>query len=544
MTPGDKRSGDKMAWCPVEAEAVVLEIGSTTTLATAFEGLIGGVRPRFLGQGAALTTVDQGDVTIGVKAALADLAAKLSGAAAGRAGDGHVKGREADDGGAGEFWDQGFDAVRWGELYATSSAAGGLRITVHGLVYDMTAKAAREAALGAGGIVKMVTAGVLSEADLEAVGRERPNMILLAGGVDHGEKETVLRNALSLASFLPKAGLGGVPILYCGNCAARAEVEAILRGAGLIVRSVPNVYPRLDELVVEPAREAIQELFEEHIVSAPGMASLKAMVRGGIMPTPGAVMRAAEVWYKARGDVVVFDIGGATTDVHSVTEGAPELAGLSVTPEPLAKRTVEGDLGVYRNAVNVAELFLARLRRDRRLLALVDDLGEGEGPEELRSVRRLLGEFLEQPARGGEALRETAQRLASLAKPVPATAAERVVSILLAGEAARVALERHAGRRRDLLEGAGRHTLVEGKDLTQTKWLVGTGGALVKLGAGPRILAGLRSSRPGRELVPPETARILIDRRYIMAAAGLFSRVYPEASLAILEDSLEEVPGF
>ena len=33
------------------------------------------------------------------------------------------------------------------------------KMTVHGLVYDMTAKAAREAALGAGGILHYVTAG-------------------------------------------------------------------------------------------------------------------------------------------------------------------------------------------------------------------------------------------------------------------------------------------------------------------------------------------------------------------------------------------------
>ncbi len=518
----------------IEVEAVALEIGSTTTLASAFEGLVGGVRPRFLGQGMAPTTVDEGDVSIGIEAALADLAAKMSGGSAGsrRGGRRSVSA-----------------TIRWGELYATSSAAGGLRISVHGLVHDMTAKAAREAALGAGGIVKMVTAGVLSSSELEAVRRERPNMILLAGGVDHGEKETVLRNAALLASFLPGAGMSGIPVLFCGNSAAREEVEAILRGTGLSVRTVPNVYPRLDELVVEPAQEAIQELFEEHIVNAPGMGALKTLVRGGVMPTPGAVMTASELWYRSHGDVAVLDVGGATTDVHSVTEGSPELAAFAVTPEPVAKRTVEGDLGVYRNAVNVAELFLARLRRDRRPLALAAEweTAAGKGPDGPGKVLELLHEFLERPAGSGEILRETARWLTAMARPVPATAEERLVSALLAEEAVRVALERHAGRRRDLLEGAGRHTLVEGKDLTQVKWLVGTGGALVRLAAGPRILAGLRSPRPGgkggKELLPPESARVLIDRRYVMAAAGLLSRAYPDAGLAILEDSLEEVPG-
>ena len=43
---------------------------------------------------------------------------------------------------------KGIDKLEYGEMLATSSAAGGLKMTVHGLVYDMTAKAAKEAALG------------------------------------------------------------------------------------------------------------------------------------------------------------------------------------------------------------------------------------------------------------------------------------------------------------------------------------------------------------------------------------------------------------
>ena len=71
-------------------------------------------------------------------------------------------------------------------MLATSSAAGGLKMTVHGLVYDMTAKAAREAALGAGGILHYVTAGRLRRTDLAKIKEIRPNLILIAGGVDYG----------------------------------------------------------------------------------------------------------------------------------------------------------------------------------------------------------------------------------------------------------------------------------------------------------------------------------------------------------------------
>ncbi|MPU17892.1 DNA mismatch repair protein MutL, partial [Acinetobacter baumannii] len=72
----------------------------------------------------------------------------------------------------------------------------------------------------------------------------------------------------------------------------------------------------------------------------------KEMVDGAIMPTPGAVMEATKLLYEIIGDVIVVDVGGATTDVHSVTEGSVEILDILVTPEPKAKRTVEGDLGV------------------------------------------------------------------------------------------------------------------------------------------------------------------------------------------------------
>ena len=51
------------------------------------------------------------------------------------------------------------------------------------------------------------------------------------------------------------------------------------------------------------------------------------------------------------GELMIIDIGGATTDVHSVAEGksawnAVNQMGL---PEPYVKRTVEGDLGLRFN---------------------------------------------------------------------------------------------------------------------------------------------------------------------------------------------------
>ncbi|MDP3058327.1 MAG: glutamate mutase L, partial [bacterium] len=278
--------------------------------------------PRYFGQGVGATSVLAGDVTIGLYDALDNLKEVL-----------------------------GIDDLSQATMFATSSAAGGLRMTVHGLAFEMTARAAHEAALGAGAIVKMVTAGHLSEQDISELMQVRPNIILLAGGVDFGDKTTAIENAKKLA-LVPL----NVPVIYAGNKACHSEIANIFAGSGKKLIIVANVYPRIDELNVEPARQAIQEVFEEHIVHAPGMERIREMVHGTIMPTPGAVMQAARQLQQSIGDLVVIDVGGATTDVHSVTWGADEIARITISPEPYAKRTVEGDLGVYINAKQVAML--------------------------------------------------------------------------------------------------------------------------------------------------------------------------------------------
>ncbi|MDI7247345.1 MAG: GlmL-related ornithine degradation protein [Bacillota bacterium] len=446
-------------------DVLVAEIGSTTTLVNAFGG-VDGPRPVFLGQGEALTTVREGDVWLGLERAIDELGRVL-----------------------------GTGRVEYGALLATSSAAGGLRMTVHGLVYDMTVKAAKEAALGAGAVLKMVTAGRLTDMDLDRLRSIRPNIILLAGGVDFGERETVLVNARLIADAHVAA-----PVIYAGNRAVRDEVRGILDGAGIAVTVVENVYPRVDVLNIEPARRAIQRVFEEHIVTAPGMGRVREMTRGGIMPTPGAVMAAARLIYETIGDLVVIDVGGATTDVHSVTEGSEEISRMLTSPEPLAKRTVEGDLGVFVNAGNIVDL----AGRDR----LAEDLGFD-------------------PAEGLDVL-----------EPVPSTERGIRLARALATEAARIAVVRHAGEVRHLYGPLGRVTVAEGKDLTRVRWIIGTGGAAARLPEGESILEAVKGRRGDTRLLPPPDARCVVDRDYIMASCGVLGRLYPEAARTLMVRSL------
>lgn len=453
-------------------DVLVAEIGSTTTLVNAFDG-IHTSSPRFVGQGQAATSVLEGDVRVGLKGATDDLERSIGG---------------------GE--------LIYDEMLATSSAAGGLRMCVHGLVYDMTVKAAEAAALGAGAIVSMATAGRLSDYDIEDLRAARPNLILLAGGTDYGERETALYNAEMIAG----SGINA-PVIYAGNVQNRRAVEDIFNKAGVQCDVTDNVYPKLDKLNIEPARKIIHKVFEEHIIKAPGMEHIRDMVTGSIMPTPGAVMEATQLLYEDIGDVVVVDIGGATTDVHSVTGGSDEIAALLTTPEPFAKRTVEGDLGLYINAKN-----------------LVAMIGEDALRDELKlDVEAVMAAY----------------------KPLPETPEQLRLTERLCAEAGVRAIERHAGSLRYLYTPSGRRTIAEGKDLTAVKTIVGTGGALTRLPHREELLSRLADCNGGGMMLYPKPGKLVrrFDDDYIMASLGVLSRHYKDAAKRLMRRSLNIEEG-
>ncbi|MBU5591474.1 glutamate mutase L [Clostridium sp. MSJ-4] len=446
----------------MKVDYLVAEIGSTTTVVTAFniiESNKGRVFVDIPFQGESCTTVLEGDVTIGLKNAIKQIEKDIK------------------------------EELTWNRMLATSSAAGGLKITVHGLMEQMTVRAAREAALGAGGIIKMVTGGKMRKSDLKRIQDINPSMIIIAGGTDYGERETALYNAelISGEKF-------NKPIVYCGNIENREEIKDILKGEELYI--IDNVYPNIDELNVEPARAIIQKAFEKNIVKAPGMSKIKEMVNGSIMPTPGAVMESAKILYDILGDLVVFDVGGATTDVHSVTEGSSVILDILMNPEPKAKRTVEGDLGVFVNSKNLIELMGIR------------DLGQ------------VTKEYIKQHI-----------------KPIPVDKEDINASIMLTKKAVEVAIDRHVGIIKRKYGGESGF-IAFGKDLSQVKYIIGTGGALTKIPGGCELLLGIRYLKDDITMLPRKGAKVLLDNNYIMASAGVLSRENKEAAKALLMQSL------
>ena len=358
-------------------------------------------------------------------------------------------------------------------------------MTVHGLTRDMTLRAAREASLGAGAIVLFTTAGKIHPDDMEEVRRIKPNIILLAGGVDYGDRDIVMANARALASLRLE-----MPLIYAGNKVVRSEIRRLFTSLGMPVFPVENVYPRIDELNIDPVRKVIQDVFARHIVTAPGMAKVREMAREDILPTPGAVMRSTEILAETMGDVITVDVGGATTDVHSVTDGSPEFTKMLIAPEPRSKRTVEGDLGVYINASHIVEV-----------------AGSELGP--MADVR-----------------------------PIPDTVPEREAATRLARWAVDISIWRHAGQLRVAYGAYGRNEILEGRDLSTVRHVIGTGGALTRLGMGKEILQNIKPDPRKSKLLPPRDAAVYLDRNNIMAAAGVLSRRFPQEAEAVLLESI------
>jgi uncharacterized protein (TIGR01319 family) len=331
---------------------------------------------------------------------------------------------------------------------------------VHGLVYDMTVSAAKAAALGRVQSFDRPRRAGSQSAIWRNSGR--------SGRISSCSRRHGLRRAetaLYNAELLAKSNVGA-PVLYAGNVQNQSAVKEIFESAGIPVYLTENVYPRLDALNIEPVRKGIHAAFEQHIVSAPGMEHIRDLVTGTILPTPGAVMEAAMLLYEEIGDLLVLDIGGATTDVHSVTNGSEEIAALLTAPEPFNKRTVEGDLGLYVNA--------------RRLIEMI-------GEEKLS---RELG--LDIPA----VMREY--------KPSPETKEQFLLTNRLCLEAGLAAIARHAGRLR-IFTRRRAGDAAEGKDLTLVKTLIGTGGALTvcRSAADCACARGLQS---GRNVLYPSRA--------------------------------------
>lgn len=400
--------------------------------------------------------------------------------------------------------------VEFVKKLACSSAAGGLKMVAIGLVPELTAEAAKRAALGAGARVLKVYSYELTNKEINEIKNSNLDIILLAGGTDGGNKECIIHNAKMLAEGNVK-----LPVVLAGNKVAEDEVEEIFNKSNIYYRNAENVMPRLNVLNVEPAREEIRKIFMEKIVEAKGMNSAESFINGILMPTPAAVLKAARFLSEGSdkeegiGDLVVVDIGGATTDIHSIADGEPTKPGVTLRglEEPFAKRTVEGDLGMRYSALSLWEA-----AGTRRLQKYLND----------KKIN----------------VEESCKYRTENIKMVPDTGDEIKFDEAMAKVATEIAMERHVGTIESVYTPMGIVYSQVGKDLSEVKYFIGTGGVLVHSKNSMDILKAGSFTMESPAHLKPQNPDCLLDKEYIMSAMGLLSEDYPDMAVRIMKKYL------
>ena len=464
------------------------DCGSTTTKAILIEKK--GDEYRLTTRGEAPTTVEApfDDVTVGVSNAVREIE-ELSGRLL-LDENGQVIAPMRPDG-------SGVDMY-----LSTSSAGGGLQMTVAGVVKAMSAESAQRAALGAGAIIMDVIAvddGRKEYQKVERIRALRPDMILMSGGTDGGTVTHLTEMAEMLRSADPKPRLGiglKLPVIYAGNVEAHKAVEEIIADV-VDLREVPNLRPTLDRENLGPAREAIHELFLEHVMQqAPGYAKLMTWTSSGIMSTPNAVGKIMETIAAERGiNVLGVDIGGATTDVFSVFSGQ-------------FVRTVSANLGMSYSICNV--LTEAGLPNIARWIPFEAD------DAYLRNQLR------------NKMIRPTT---------IPQTLKDLQIEQAVAREALRLAFDHHKSLARGLkggqteagmeLDKATGKTTVE---MLKLDMIVGSGGVLSH--APHRAQSALMMLDA---YLPEGVTMLAVDSIFMMPQLGVLSTILPEAATQVFE---------
>jgi len=459
------------------AHYLMIDFGSTFTKLVAVDGAMAEV----IATSMRPTTVTT-DIRTGYRAALADLTEKI--------------GRP----------------VAFDRIIACSSAAGGLKMAAIGLVEELTVEAAKRVCLGAGAKVDLVFAHHCTQAEIREITEKKIDIVLLAGGADGGNSECALFNL----RLLGEAGIK-IPIVYAGNKSCQDEVWRLFAEYSLDGIVADNVMPRINQLNIQSARDAIRAIFLKKIILAKGIKKIEEEIDEVVLPTPEAVLNAAELLSRGYmnesglGELVVIDIGGATTDLYSVCHATKRsdviVHGLA---EPYAKRTVEGDLGLRWSAPGIVKALTAEE------IALINEDHEID-------------------------IRAEAEKRFGDVSFVPTDDRQESIDRLFSEMCAYKAMSRHAGRMEEVFTPMGMVYNQSGKDLTDVQTIIGTGGPVIHAHKPAAILAKTSNVFHNTSELRPTKPNYYIDKDYLMAAMGLYARIDPVGALRIMKKHLQQV---
>lgn len=473
-----------------QVDLIVYDVGSTYTKVSTF--MKDGVGFRLIGHSQAPTTVE--NIELGLTNARHNLALQLQ-------------------------WDE----VVTSRILATSSAAGGLRMVAMGYMPRVTAKAAKEVAMNAGArVLEIISHETPVDFRVEILQEIKPDIILLAGGTDGGDQDSLLENAEVIVDSETK----GV-VIIAGNADVQPKVEEILKKGRILCKRVPNVMPTIHELNVKPAREAIHQEFIRQITRAKGLERLIEIVSNGqVIPTPGAVLMGTELIAlgtrkkEGYGNMIVIDIGGATTDVHSVLPDFANLSkeekGLVISNEKqLSYRTVEGNLGLRVSATGIVETI---------------------GVNEVLAKAGLTGEDL------AKDMLDYVQYLEKNPGHISTSEKEINFDKALAISAIEIAVKRHAGyiaQSFDPVLGIMPGTPI-GRDLRKVQRVIAVGGIFVHTEK-EESLEILKKAFANRGIsLLPEKPEFIVDHHYQLYTIGAMAEEYPDQALDVAEKYILE----
>jgi uncharacterized protein (TIGR01319 family) len=411
------------------------------------------------------------------------------------------------------------------DILVCSSAGGGLRLAVVGYERQASAEAGQRVALSAGGRVVHLSSGPLDSAGIAALRAARPDLIVLTGGTDGGNADVVVHNARAIAI----ARLA--PVVLAANVDAAHAASAELLGRGRRVTVTANVLPQIGVLDPLPARRAIREAFLAHVIGGKGLSRATARLAGRTFAqlvkaaTPDAVLDGVALLGSPQADsarqsvpagtaepaelgedVLLVDVGGATTDVYSVRSperGTGEGQPARQVVEPLWRaRTVEGDLGVRAGARGLVEA------------AAAEGLLIGEQADRLSGYADRVGRFTAYPSQADRVKEHFSVDL----------------DAELAALAILIAVRRHG--RPDRPGAAPR-------PLREIHRVIGSGGVLRHADPGARatILRPLLADHGGGWTVP-DRAALSVDVHATLFAAGLLAASAPAAAAALARSGL------
>ncbi|MHC5100063.1 glutamate mutase L [Peptoniphilus genitalis] len=392
--------------------------------------------------------------------------------------------------------------VKYDKILGCSSASGGLKVIAIGFSKSLTTDAARLASLSSGARILNVYSYELKDEQVEEIKSAGADIIVLCGGTDHGNRDNIIYNAKKLAKGSVKT-----PVVVAGNIDTHEEIRDIFNKADVPCDFTENVMPTTNTINYRPLRQTSGDLFIKTIAHAKGIDLLSKDFEI-LLPTPVAVQKAMSVYAKYLDKVILsVDIGGATTDIHSIgkTYYGEENVISPPIDEPYEKRTVEGDMGMRYSAT-----------------ALYESVGDEP--------------FLKF---GIKDAKEKTEFRFNHTNYIPDNDEDLFFDNVLCYIATHTSLMRHVGHIKKIKTPT--RTIYEqyGKDLRPAEMFIGTGGSLINSDDPKKILSAIRDL--DEKYLINRDVKCYLDKEYILSSAGLISTVDEEASYKLLKKYLKEL---